>query len=109
MIEELFGSLANLTTLVTLSVAFLFALGATFKVCGTYDGVAVPTWLIFVWLFPFVGPLITLFYSPLPEGRRIEKSLWKQFLAEEPHRKFLQKDRQNEAFELWREAQGSNA
>ena len=110
MIVDLLGSNASPIIMVCLiAAAFILAILATVKICNTYEGTEVPAWLIFTWLFPFIGPLIALFYSPVPEERRAEKSLWREFLAEEPHRKFLEKNQQQDAFESWRKAQGENA
>ena len=109
MIEDLFGTPPSPTALTALAAAFALALIGTIKICSTYDGVSVPVWLIFNWLFPVIGPLIVLIYSPAPEGVRAEKSLWREFLTEEPHRKYLEKGEQTEAFQTWRKSQESKA
>ena len=106
MIEEWLGYMVTPTTWVFLAaVAFLLAMVATIKICNTYDGAEVPAWLIFNWLFPLIGPMIALFYSPISENCRNERFLWREFLSEEPHRKFLKKNQQKEAFEVWRKDQ----
>jgi hypothetical protein len=41
-------------------VAALLAIRATIRAIHAYRGVELPLWILIAWLFPFVGPIMTL-------------------------------------------------
>lgn len=42
-------------------VALSLAVRATRAAVRAYRGIELPLWILFVWLFPVAGPLVTLF------------------------------------------------
>ncbi|GEM_PF-3013167 len=89
-------------------VLLLLQIFASKRVFSLYSGIEVPTWLLLIWLLPVVGALLCFLYQPEQLQLSEEKQRWKRFLAEEPHRKHLDKSERNRAFQEW-QAQQSDA
>ena len=87
--------------------ALILAVYATAKVIGRYDGVERPVWLLFVWLVPWVGPLISL-YCVFQDMKLSdpERKLYQHFLDEAPHHKYLEGEERRKRFNEWRKERG---
>ncbi len=83
-------------------ISFLLAVFATKRVFTLYSDTAVPTWLIFIWLFPIIGSVICFLYNPVPSEVPQEVLDLKAFYKEQPHRKHLNAEEREELFELWK-------
>ena len=81
MMEPMLGWSESPLTWAFVAGTVLLALGGTIKICSIYDGVAVPVWLIFNWLFPVIGPLIVLIYVFLSGSSIVDHGISAMFLS----------------------------
>lgn len=83
------------------AVSLVLAIIATRQIFNLYTGVEVPAWLIFIWIIPVIGPIVTLVFHRKPQLDSAQKTLWREFHKEQAHRKHLSKEDQQTEFKKW--------
>lgn len=80
---------------------FFLAVIASFRACHLYEGAELPLWLLLIWIVPVMGSILCFLVNPISAEKSEEKKVWQEFLDEMPHRKHLNKDEREQAFEKW--------